>query len=243
MTRSTLPALVLLFLLVCPAVARPESTTCGEAEVPVARVIANLEGQIRANPNNGVAVLNLARVHAIAFARKRPTILRCPDGRDPEFPPSESNWNVPPAITPAADRQQRETAETHLRAAIAQYERAIALLPQSAFARLGYAWVLQQAGRTDRARAEYRQTVALAWPDDRAANERRVNPAGTPVFTLGASSGYRFVTEEAVRFLIPMLDPVNDAPEIATLRERTAFIAKGPRSICRSSSRCGRTRR
>jgi len=40
MTRSTLPALVLLFLLVCPAVARPESTTCGEAEVPVARVIA-----------------------------------------------------------------------------------------------------------------------------------------------------------------------------------------------------------
>jgi hypothetical protein len=104
-------------------------------------------------------------------------------------------------------------------------------LPADAFARLGYAWTLQQAGRNGDAIAAYRQTVALAWPSDREQNDRRVNTDGTPFFTLGAWPGTRFITEEAARFLIPLLDAQKDAVEIATLRERTAFIAKGPRGI------------
>jgi hypothetical protein len=39
------------------------------------------------------------------------------------------------------------------------------------------------------------------------------------------------ITEEAARFLLPLLNPVSDAAEIATLRERATFVAQRPRAI------------
>ena len=210
--------------------ANGESTTCGEVQIPIERLVSNLETRVRANPADGQAFLNLARIHAAAFARKSPTQLACPSTSEP-VPAHESQVYVQPDVVSPADAQQRRLAETHLREAVRNYERAIALLPRNAFGWLGYAWTLQQSGRVSDAIRAYRETILLAWPADREANERRVNPDGTSVFTLGPLSGTRFVTEEAARFLIPLLDAKKDEAEIATLRERSAFIAKGPRGI------------
>ena len=44
------------------------------ANVPVERVVANLERQVAGSPRDVGLLINLARVHAMAFALKTPTI-------------------------------------------------------------------------------------------------------------------------------------------------------------------------
>lgn len=44
--------------------------------VPVDRVTANLERELTAKPNDARLLVNLARVHSMAFAQRRDTVLR-----------------------------------------------------------------------------------------------------------------------------------------------------------------------
>ena len=76
-----------------------------------------------------------------------------------------------------------------------------------------------------------RLSIRRSWPADRDANERRLDQDGTPILTLGVQKGYVFLTEEAIRHLIPLLDSSKDAAEIEELAGRQAFIQRGPRSI------------
>ena len=125
----------------------------------------------------------------------------------------------------------RALAERHLASAVAAYGRAVALAADKPLVRIGYAWVLEQAGRPREAINDYRAAIRLAWPADRDANERRLNQDGTPIFTMGFPPGYVFLTEEAIRRLIPLLDSSKDAAEIEELARRQAFIQRGPRYI------------
>ena len=59
-------------------------------QVPVDRLVANLEKELEANPGNVQTILNLARLHAMAFANKEETFpaaapkaisLKCPRTR------------------------------------------------------------------------------------------------------------------------------------------------------------------
>ena len=222
-------AVVVFLTSALPARAEPEN--CGETQIPIERLVSNLESRVRADPNDGKALLNLARTHAMAFARKRPTQLACHGSWGSwELVSEGGNPNVQPDVSPAANREQQRVADAHLREAVRNYERAVVLMPREPFAAftwLGYAWTLQQSGRMKEAVAAYRETVALAWPADRERNEHRFNADGTVAFfAMATPPGWRFVTEEAARFLIPLLDAKQDAAEIATLREHVAFIGK-----------------
>jgi tetratricopeptide (TPR) repeat protein len=118
------------------------------------------------------------------------------------------------APTRAADASARE----HLKKAITQYEAALALDPRNLLARLGYAWMLDQAGEKARAIAEYRQVINNAWIVEEGAARRFRED--------------RFFTHEAAGYLIPLLDSEKDAREVADLlAKRTLVESKPPRMI------------
>jgi hypothetical protein len=214
-------------VLIGPTIARAESFGCREDGTPIERLLVNLESQAGSSQQDWLWYENLARLHATAYAQKARAVLDCWGQR---WTVTQQTAQGPgqPDVVPPADAGERANAERHLSRAIDAYAQAIGLAPEAPLPRLGHAWTLQQAGRVTEAIAEYRRTIALAWPGDQRANDRT---SFDPAAWTGPLSGRVFITEEAARFLIPLLDPVRDAGEIATLRERTAFIQKGPRAI------------
>lgn len=216
--------------------ARAESLACRTEDVPVDRLLANLEARAARTPDSWEAHYALGRTYSIAYARKAPELSACgTEGDGNQMPVLSSRGDLgyehrQPAIAPASSANRVE-AERHLARAVAAYQRAVALAPDKPIVRIGHAWVLEQARRSGNAINEYRAAIRLAWPADRDANERRLNPDGTPVFTMGVPPGYIFLTEEAIRRLIPLLDSSKDAAEIEELTRRQAFLQRGPRSI------------
>jgi hypothetical protein len=186
-------------------------------KVPVERLAKNLEEQIAKDPKNVQAVINLARVHAMAYTLKSeelPTAKGKPEavwfGYEPKLVP----FGVPAKTD---DPAKLKAAKEHLEKSIALYKKAVEFAPENLPARLGYAWVIEQAGRKDEAVALYRKLIADAWVKEK---DLRSLP-------LGGST----VTGEAAGYLIPLLDPTIDRDEIATLKERSAQLQKLPRPI------------
>jgi hypothetical protein len=214
-------------MAVVPQVASAESFACREDGTPIERILMNLESQAGASPREWRWYENLGRLHSVAYAQKTRAVLDC-WGQRWSITQDVALGTRQPDVLPPIDAGERASAERHLLTAIQLYAQAIAIAPDVALPRLGHAWTLQQAGRAMEAVAEYRTAIALAWPGDQRVNDRE---HFDPKRSLIPFAGDIFITEEAARFLIPFLDPVSDATEIATLRERTAFIQKGPRAI------------
>jgi tetratricopeptide (TPR) repeat protein len=188
-------------------------------KVPIKRLVTNLERDIAANPKDVETRINLARLHGMAFALKTDEVPTSgwPDNKK-ELPYYGVDQNLIPykptkAATAAAEARARE----HLKKAIEQYEAVLALDPRNRLARLGYGWMLDQAGEKTRAIAEYRQVIRDAW----STEERE------PYLNAGA----RFFTEETAGYLIPLLDPARDAAEIADVRAKLGVLAQRPRAI------------
>ena len=95
-------------------------------KVPVARVIANLETAVKENPKDAGAVLNLARAHAMAFAKRADALeVRVKGGGlwfgyEPPFVPFGK-------ATPSKDEAKEADAKVHLTRAAELYDRAVAL--------------------------------------------------------------------------------------------------------------------
>lgn len=184
--------------------------------VPVARLVANLERDLTSDPKNVRTRINLARLHGMAYALKTEeanALTRSAQwdeevfyGPHPDFIP----YKAVRASTAAADAKARE----HLKKAMAHYEAALAIEPQNLLGRLGYGWMLDQAGEKARAIAEYRQVVKEAWVTEETAQRRLPE--------------HRFYTHEAAGYLIPLLDPTRDADEIADLRAKRKLIDDKP---------------
>ena len=188
-------------------------------DVPVDRLVGNLEKELKANPGNVQTILNLARLHAMAFANKQETFpAAAPKGDQPEVPSySPGEGQIPRTVKPAPSPQNAATAAHHLKEATRHYAAALALAPDNLTARLGHGWVLEQAGDKKAAIAEYRKVVEQAWP-----SEQKIK-------TLMPSQ--RMFTQEAAGYLIPLLDKERDAAEIADLRAKQSDIAGRPRAI------------
>jgi tetratricopeptide (TPR) repeat protein len=210
-------ALAVLVLQLATAVVARDFLAPLIDEVPVERVVTNLERVARDNPKDPEVQLNLARVHAMAYAQKagRVRVNRGEEGKGLAIDPYE--FNHQPAVKATKNEAQLATANRHLAQAIARYEEAIRLAPENALARLGLGWALEQSGDKVKAIDVYRETLRLAWPGD-------LMPKG--ILWMG-----RTITEEAARYLIPLLDPANDKDEIATLRERVSTIGKMSRAV------------
>jgi hypothetical protein len=204
---------VVLIALIISAPMAAEYVYVDTDDVPVERLAKNLQGQLTKAPQRADLWRNLARLHAMAFARASDTVpvIRRRTGVEQEFgtiwfghePP-----NVPfaRALTRAADPERRAAAQKHLASAIEAYRGALQLAPGDLVTLLGYAWCLQQAEETEKAIAHYRSLGDKAW-----ATERTLNSAGL---------GWHSIAAEAATYLIPLLNEHQDREEIARLRAR-----------------------
>jgi len=205
----------LLLVMFAPA-SRAESILYDIYNVPLDRLVANLEATIAKEPKNADLRVNLARVHIMAFALKTATI---PVVRGMEAKGPATKWlreNEQPEVTPTGDPAARKEAADHLAKAIRGYQEAIALAPDNAVARLGLAWAYQQSKDVAKAISAYRAAIEVAWPQERDRT---------------AIMGWLSVTEEASRYLVPLLEPAKDKEEIAKLRGYSERLEKMARAI------------
>ena len=209
-------ALVVLTALLCPALdamfVRPDLEN-----VPVSRLVANLERLVSENPGDARLLFNLGRVHAMAYALKTDSA-QVWRGREDEgvwtgYEPEHMQLEVKPPRDAAAE----EAARVHLRRAIALYRQAVSFDDDSPVGHLSLGWALAQAGDKPAAIATLRKAAELAWKEDQKIPH--------------LMHGWRSVTEEAVRYLIPLLDPEADAGEVKTLRDRVSRLERLPRAI------------
>ncbi len=187
--------------------------------VPIDRLVANLERRVAANPKDVQAIVNLARLHAMAYALKVddfPAVEAPGSGDDVPFYAPRSP-QAPDAVRPAPDAGHAARAAQHLKAAIRHYEAALKLAPDNITARLGYGWVLEQSGNKAAAIREYREVVAQAWPTEQ--NVKALMPS------------QRFLTQEAIDYLLPLLDPAKDAAEIKDLMAKQDVMRSRPRAV------------
>ena len=188
--------------------------------VPVERLAANLQAQIAQDPKNVELHLNLARLHAMAYA------LKTSNAEVRQYPgqSKEDLWFgtptpklIPYEAQPATSSEQAAAAADHLRDATTAYETVLKLDPANLAGRLGHGWILQQGGHTMEAIAEYREVIERAWPKESARK--------------GVQPGERFYTDEAANYLVPLLDRDKDADEIETLRARQKKLQSLPRAV------------
>ena len=188
--------------------------------VPVARLVTNLERELATNPKNPEIHLRLARLYAMAYTANTDELpARVVAGKDQ--PPKQEAWfghepNVlPEKLPPGTERTA--ASKTYLQKSLDHYKAAVGLDASSLVARIGLGWALEQSGNRPGAIAEYRKVVEQAWPKEQSAKF--------------AQLGQRFYTEEAARYLIPLLDPKADAPEISELTNRMKQLARVPRPV------------
>ena len=213
--------LIIISLCAClPATAmymRPELH-----DIPLERLLANLAECAKAEPANVDALHQLARTHAMAYARKvgdADPVKTWSGNRviDPVRPWFE--FEVPHVpfnqVTPAAEAKKMEVAKAHLTKAIEAYTKALKAKPDDTTIKLGLAWCQDQEGAKDAAKARYREVAASAWDKESKS-----------------SGGFgNFVYVETVGYLIPLLDAAKDAAEIATMNERKEKLLSLPRAI------------
>jgi hypothetical protein len=186
-------------------------------KVPVARLAANLEKAIEKNPKNAQAVLNLARLHAMAYSLRSeevPVNPKTPDaiwfGYEPRIVPFST-------VSPSEDKDKLRAAQAHLDAALKLYEKATALSPDDQRVRLGQAWLLTQTHKKVDAVAALRKVVEAGWE-----KEKNLKSLGV---------GGHTITAEGAGYLIPLLDAKTDKEEIAMLKTRAEQLNKLPRPI------------
>lgn len=185
--------------------------------VPVERLMKNMEEAIKKNPKDASAVLNLARLHAMAYsmrANEVPVNKKMPDvvwfGPEPPIVPFR-------LVTKTEDKEKLAAAKEHLDKALKLYENALKLSPDDLKAQLGYGWLLTQTDRKDDAIKALRKVAEEGWKKDK---ELKGLLPGTHVFTT-----------ETAGYLVPLLDKDKDKDEIAKLNDRIAELKKLPRAV------------
>lgn len=174
--------------------------------VPVERLITNLESLARNNPKNVEALLNLARAHAMAYAQRTETV-QVWKGRE-----NQGVWfgydppHVPFTVKPMDDNTRLKAAKAHLARAIELYAQVVELAPDNLAAALGEAWCIEQSGQKRKAIRKYRKVISAAWEKEKELKE--------------GDLGWHAVTAEAAGYLIPLLDKDKNKSEINTLKKR-----------------------
>ena len=189
--------------------------------VPVARLISNLERELATDPKSADIHLRLARLYAMAYAANAEELPakvvagRSSKDTNPQVWFGHEPNIVPGDIKPGTPRTAASKA--YLQKSVDHYRKVIELAPTSLVGRVGYGWTLEQSGDKTAAVVEYRRAIEQAWPKEQ--NVRF------------AELGQRFYTEEAARYLIPLLDPKRDEAEISELQKRMQMLARVPRPI------------
>ena len=177
----------------------------GLVNVPVERLIKNLEALTKDDPKNVQLRFNLARAHAMAYALRTDTV-RARENAEKSGGLFGDGSAVSFTVTPTDDKDKLKAAKEHLAKAVEQYEEVLKLAPDHLVALLGYAWCVEQSGQKRKAVGEYRKVIKGAWEKEKDSR-------------MGRMYG-QFLTVEAAGCLIPLLDKDKDKEEIKTLQER-----------------------
>ncbi len=222
-------------------------------QVPIDRVLSNLQERLAKNTNDFESTYYLARVYSMAYSTNLQTVAMRVRDDEPEFEHPAYEIGVPPGVHRFATPADRARALASLTNAIQLYERTLVLLKSSPNTnaaiwrifptQLGLAWCLEQSGRTNAAIAMYRRTLKAAWKrevtGDFSFKEwasdvwKDVSSGHNPIRThnrghLGPGVSY---SEETIGYLLAILDPAKDASEIAQLQSDRKTLAAMPRAI------------
>lgn len=184
-------------------------------KVPVARLIENLEKEVKDNPKKTEPLLNLARAHAMAYTKKADEL---------ETNKGGGVWfGFEPAIVPFGtvvktdDKEKTAKAKAHLDTAVKLYAQAVELDAKNLKARLGQAWLMAEAGQKDDAKKLLRKLIEEAWE-----TEKKLEFVGL---------GGHTVTGEAGGYLLALLDKDMDRKEIVDVTAKVDQMKKLPRPI------------
>jgi len=186
-------------------------------QVPVERLVQNLEARLKDNPTDAQTMFNLARLHAMAFALKSDT---APVWKKRE---EQGAWfgyeprHAPFDVKPTDDPKRQAEAKQHLQMAITWYKKAVKQAPENLSAQLGLAWCVEQSGVKKQAIELYREVSKKGWE-----KEKDMERAGL---------GWHSVSGAAGGYLIPLLDAEKDKAEIAEIKLRSEQLARLPRPI------------
>lgn len=216
--------------------------------VPVDRLIANHEARLTNQPADAVTLYRLARLHALRATVGSIELEAGIADLNPVFGFPGTDAGIPESEGSHVGVRDSKERTAHLADSLRYYERALQglvlltnvydrylILP----AHLGYSWTLEQAGRTNDAIREYRRTLKLAWAEEVPISARdwwqqlknswaAREWLGRPMRFLGPGVCF---SEETIRYLLPKLDPVRDASEIADLKRRQARLGSMFRSV------------
>jgi tetratricopeptide (TPR) repeat protein len=165
------------------------------AAVPIARLVANLERQAKSDPKDVDSRLNLARLHAMAYALKADqfpaTVDKATGAERPWY--GHEPKPVPDRARPSPTPEAEAAAKDHLEKSLRSYEEVLKVEPSNLTALLGYGWVLNEAGDKARAIEQFRRVIEIAWPSEKDMKFRSV--------------GKLTYVHEVAGYLMPLLDP------------------------------------
>ena len=188
--------------------------------VPIERVLANVQAQLKDHPKDASLWLSLARVHSYAFFSSKPQI---PMNGDKLF---VSNIPQPPRTT-----QPSSEDLAHLKESIAAFRKSIALDPTAALPYLGLGWDMEQG-------AKYGEgTLEAALEDYRLAYDRSSKKELEMKYY---APGYEAVSQEAAERVVAIQQQrlkdgkvkAKDAEaEIGRMEKGLATLRRMPRAI------------
>jgi hypothetical protein len=188
----------------------------GLVDIPVERLIKNLEALTKDDPKNVQVLFNLARAHAMAYALRTDTV-RARENAEKSGGLFGDGSAVSFTVTPTDDKDKLKAAKEHLAKALEQYEEVLKLDPDHLVASLGYAWCGEQSGQKRKAVEGYRKVIKAAWMREK-----------DPKF---GDSFWGSIAAEAAECLIPLLDKDKDRQEIKTLQAHIKQMEKVQRPI------------
>ena len=222
-------------------------------KVPIGRLFTNLQQRLARNTNDFNLTYQLARVHSMAYATNLSEVSVTKDEKTLVFGYPGSDSGVPRTVQTFKSPAARQTALQQLTNAIRLYERALLLLKQSTNlneqrwmilpTQLGLAWCLDQSGQRTKALDAYRKTLKISWQMEVTGEFdikewiqgvwSDVRSAKNPVHS--RSRGYLgpgvCYSQEVIGYQLKLLDPVQDADEIARLKQKKQTLSSMSRAI------------
>ncbi len=245
MKKVTITLLTLLMALFC---AHPLHGMFGDAEtqdVPIDRLIGNLERRLTQNTNDARVLYYLARLEAMAASTQ---VTNVAVSKKDGMPQLIEDSGASGAYELPTNLVLKLTIARHSTNSIRHFERLLALLPNSTNqddrwlilpANLGYGWALNQAGRTNDAIRQYRKTLEVAW--NKEVGTKVDELMDTVRLTIREKEWFGWqkrhlgpgicFSEETIGYLLKILDPVRDAKEIADLKQRQTALSRMGRMI------------
>jgi hypothetical protein len=188
-------------------------------QVPVERLVANVQKKIDAEPNTVQWRYTLARLYGMAYAGGTQTWAT--PSNSSSYQPTETvlPWFGYTDVWPNHwTNQEKDLSLRHkpefqnyLDRAIENYQLALKIDPSHLYSRLGLAWSLQEKGRTEEAIAAYRQAHQEAW------EKERVEDKGMRGQSIGIESGH---------MLLELLPKEGAEKERAEIQERMELLGK-----------------